>query len=267
MFKNIFVVLASLVLLFFYIRYMERKSLYIPFRQIDETPEGLGLEYVDLSITTPDRIVINAWFIPKEEPRATILFLHGNGGNLSHRLTKIAFFYELGVNVFIFDYRGYGKSKGIPSEKGLYTDAQACYDYVTKILKISPDKIILYGESLGGAVAIDLASRNRVKALILEGVFPSVVDMARRLLPFLPSFLLSSKFDSVSKIDKISVPKLFIHSCNDEIIPFDLGKKVFDRAVSPKEFFEIHGGHNDAFFNQIGILKKRIWDFLEQIKS
>lgn len=266
MFKNIFVVLASFILLFLYVRYMERKSLYIPFRHIDETPKSLGLEYVDLSITTPDRIVINAWFIPKEEPKGTILFIHGNGGNLSHRLAKIAFFYELGFNVFIFDYRGYGKSTGAPSEKGLYMDAQACYDYVIKILKTSSDKIILYGESLGGAVAIDLAGRNRVKALILEGVFPSVADMARRLLPFLPSFLLGSKFDSVSGIDKISVPKLFIHSRNDEIIPFDLGKKVFDRAAFPKEFFEIHGGHNDAFFNQIGILKKRIGDFLNDAK-
>jgi fermentation-respiration switch protein FrsA (DUF1100 family) len=143
-------------------------------------------------------------------------------------------------------------------------DAQACYDYVTKILKISPDKIIFYGESLGSAVAIDLAGRNTVKALILEGVFPSVGDMARRLLPFLPSFLLGSKFDSVSGIDKITVPKLFIHSRNDEVTPYDLGKKVFDRAVAPKEFFEIHGGHNDAFFNQIGILKKRIGDFLNE---
>ena len=257
---NLFV---FLVFVFFYVRLVEKKSLFIPFRSLAGTPKTQGLVYQDLSIETPDHQKINAWFIPYDNAKWTIFYLHGNGGNLSHRLPQIAFFHELELNVFIIDYRGYGASSGSPSEKGFYVDALAAYEYLTKALNVLPEHIIVFGESLGAAVAIDLAAKKEVKALILEGAFTSTAEIARRYYKIFPTFLLESRFDSLSKIHNITAPKLFIHSVNDEVVPFDLGKKLFQVAALPKDFFEIHGGHNDCFISDRDILKKRIRDFIK----
>ena len=265
MIKDIFIILAAVFFVFLYIRLLEKRSLYVPFRQIYGTPNTLGLAFDDLFINTPDHQTLNAWFIPQEHAKFTILYLHGNGGNLSHRLSQIALLHELSLNVFIIDYRGYGKSSGSPSENGLYADAQAAYDYLTQILKVPNERIILFGESLGSSVAVYLADKNKVKALILTGAFTSAADMARRLYVFFPTLFLSSKFDSLSKIGKIDAPKLFIHSRNDEIVPTELARKLFEAAAPYKEFFEIHGGHNDALVTDREILKKRIHDFIETV--
>lgn len=262
MIKNIFIVLATLAFLFLYLKYIERKALYIPFREITETPKSKGLDYRELSVKTPDQQVLNAWFIPSPAARGTLLFLHGNGGNLSHRLEKISLFHEVGLNVFIVDYRGYGKSSGRPSEAGLYRDAQAAYDHVVQKLNIPAAQIVVYGESLGAAVALNLAAHNKIAALILEGAFTNVRDMAHWVYPFLPTIFLSAKYDSLARIKDIRVPILFIHSRNDEIVPFALGQELFEAALPPKEFVVISGGHNDAFFNQTEIVRQHIKDFI-----
>ncbi|MEK6528456.1 MAG: alpha/beta fold hydrolase, partial [Nitrospirota bacterium] len=193
------IVLIIIIILFFFlaVRYLEKKNLYYPFRAIEATPEDIRLKYEDVYVTTEDGVRLFAWFIPSEEPRATLMFCHGNGGNISHRLDKIKIFNDLFLDVFIFDYRGYGMSKGKPSEQGLYLDAEAVYDYLLNNKKIPPQKLIVYGESLGGAVTVELAGRHKVGGIIIENTFTSVKDMAKRIFPFIPAFIYANKFDSL----------------------------------------------------------------------
>jgi len=256
---------VALVSLLIYFRYIEKRSLYFPMRGIETTPAVIGLSFEEISFKTSDEIILNGWFIPDKEAKDTVLFFHGNGGNISHRLEKIAILHNLGLNVFIFDYRGYGKSQGSPSEKGLYRDGEAAYGYLIKQCGIPPNNIILYGESLGGAVAIDLAKDNKVKALITEDLFSSIKEMVKIIYPFFPHFILQSRFDSISKIKDIEVPKLIIHSVDDEIIPFCLGEKLFQQAAPPKEFLKIRGGHNTAFIDSEEVYKSGIRSFLQSI--
>ena len=259
-----FLVLAVLLIVFF--QYAEQRSLYFPSKSITDTPKNEGMLYDGLSLLTSDAQKIQAWFIPKQGAKNVILFFHGNGGNLSHRLEKISFFHSLGFNVFIMDYRGYGKSSGSPSEQGLYKDAQSSYDYLITALKFKPEQIILFGESLGAAVATEMALKNKVGAVILESAFSSVSDMTKQILPLFPTLLLRSRFDSYSKINSIKVPKMFIHSHNDEIVPYALGRKLYEKAASPKLFVEISGGHNEAFFWHEEKIKKQMRTFFDAYK-
>ncbi len=257
--------IAVLILIVLYFRYFERKNLYFPLRTIEATPEALGLDYEEVTITAEDGIQISGWFIPSGTPRATLIFCHGNGGNISHRLEKIEMFNDLNLNVLIFDYRGYGMSKGSPSEKGLYLDTEAVYEYLVDEKKILPQKIIAYGESLGGAVAIDLAGKHEMRGIIIEGTFTSVRDMAKRLLPFIPTFIYASSYDSLGKIKNVKSPKLIFHSIDDEIIPFEMGEKLFHAAPEPKEFVKIRGGHNEAFIISRDVFVKEIDEFIGKI--
>lgn len=249
MIKPAYYVIIVAILFILYLRYIENKSIFFPMRTIELTPDYINLTFEDVYLKTPDNVKINSWFIPSNNAKYTILFCHGNAGNIAHRLDKIMIFHKMGIGVFIIDYRGYGKSEGKPSEKGIYLDSKAAYDYLLTKRNIRPENIILFGESLGAAAAIDLASKAKVGGLITEGAFSNAKDMARRIYPFLPSFVFKSKFDSIAKIKNIAAPKLFIHSKNDEIVPFDLAQKLYDAAGQPKQFVEIIGGHNSAFLD------------------
>ncbi len=177
-----------------------------------------------------------------------LLFFHGNAGNLTYRYDMIRILMAIPVKVFIIDYRGYGKSQGRPSEKGIYLDAQAAWDYLILKRSVSSEHIVLFGKSLGGAVAVDLATRVRPAGLIVQSSFTSVPDMARAILPFSPTFLIRTKMDSIRKIPKLGFPKLFIHSPADEIVPYRLGRRLFEAASEPKQFFEIPGApHNETY--------------------
>lgn len=263
MIKNFLSIVVIITCFFIYIRYIERRSIYFPMKKIETTPSVIGLSFEEVNFKTPDELLLNGWFIPCKDAKDTILFCHGNAGNISHRLEKIAIFYNMGLNIFIFDYRGYGKSQGSPSEKGLYEDVEAAYQYLISSSGVSPDNIIAYGESIGGAVVIDLASKQKVKALITEETFSSVKDMVRIIYPFLPYFILQSRFDSVSKIKEIKVPKLIIHSIDDDIVPFRLGEKLFHAASPPKEFLKLRGGHNTAFIDSEELFSAGISSFLD----
>ncbi|MBM3249598.1 MAG: alpha/beta hydrolase [Candidatus Omnitrophica bacterium] len=262
---QIFILLALIAGIIMYFRFIERRTLFFPAKEFDYTPAALKLEYEEVSFKTKDNVEINAWFVPARDAKFTVLFAHGNAGNISHRVEKIDFFHELGLNVLIFDYRGYGKSRGSPSEKGLYKDAQASYEYLLS-RGIKPDEIIGYGESIGGAVIIDLGSRNKLTALISDSTPSSAKDMVRIIYPFLPYWVFSVRMDSLSKVKAIHYPKLFIHSVNDEIVPFKLGKKLFESAPLPKEFLQIHGGHNSCFFESEDVLKEKVSAFLKGLK-
>jgi len=247
-----------------YLRYFERHSIFFPMKEMKCFPSDMGIEYEDIYFQAQDKAILNGWFVPCEGANYTLLFCHGNAGNLGHRLEKIRFFHDLGLNVFIFDYRGYGRSQGKPSEKGIYLDAQAAYEYLI-FRRIPAQRIISYGESIGGAVAIDLASRNNVGALIVGDTMTSSREMVEEFFVLIPYWIFSSRFDSIKKIKKIMVPKLLAHSINDEIVPYSLGRRLFEAAPAPKEFLKIRGGHNSCFFESKDIIQQKIADFLNRL--
>ena len=213
----------------------------------------------DVQLTAADGVRLHGWYCTPHigrggalellETRATLLFLHGNAGNISHRYEIVNDLVKLPVNVLIIDYRGYGKSEGRPSEQGLYADARAAWDYLTKTRGVPASQIVIFGESLGGAVAIDLASKTQACGLIVQSSFTSIADMAAELMPFVPPFMLRTKMDSLSKITSVSCPKLFIHSQADEIIPYRLGRRLFDAASAPKQFYEVKGATHNLMFD------------------
>jgi len=245
--KTFVFVVACLLGFVLMVRYVEKKSCFFPQKKMVANPAGNDIAVENVFFKTEDHLVLNGWFFSKPSARATLLFFHGNAGNISHRLEKVLLFHNLGLNVFIIDYRGYGESQGTPSEKGIYKDALAAFDYLTKRDDIDKTRIIGYGESLGGAVAVDLALHRPLADLIIDSSFPSAADLAKKYYPFIPAFLLATKMDSASKVRNITVPKLFIHSKDDEIVPFALAQKLFDAAAEPKEFLEIQGDHNSGF--------------------
>lgn len=255
--------LVFLVILLGYFRYYEKKCIYFPTKEISATPRDLGLEYEDIYFHTSDGIGLNAWFITRPDASLTILFLHGNAGNLSHRLEVLQILHPLQTNIFIVDWRGYGKSQGTPSEEGLYLDALASYDYLVKEKGIPADSIIVYGKSLGANIAVDLASRVKIKALISDSGFTSAYDMARHIFPFIPvKLFITVKFDALTKIKNIYCPKLIVHSPHDEMIPFWMAKKLFEAAAAPKELYQLGGSHNEMMFINRKEFIERLGKFL-----
>lgn len=249
-----------------YVRYLEHKSIFLPVRELAFTPADINLTFEDCWMTTEDNLKLHGWFVPNAKAKSTLMFFHGNAGNIGDRLEKVRLFQALGLNVFIFDYRGYGKSQGSPGEAGLYKDSAAAYKYLVQERHIRPSDIILYGASLGAVFAVDLAVKKEVGAFIIDSAFTCATDMAKVIYPFIPSFCVRIKLDSVSKVNNIRVPKLFIHSTEDEIVPFALGRKLFAAAAEPKIFCSIKGSHNDGFDQDREIFWKAIKDFLKDLK-
>lgn len=244
--KILFIIVILFICFLSYVRYLERHSIFYPSKNLENVPSDLGMLYEDIYFQTQDGVKLNAWFIAGDPGGKTVLFIHGNAGNIGDRMNKIGIFHALGVNVFIVDYRGYGKSEGEPSEQGVYLDMLATYDYLIDEKNIAAQDIVVYGVSLGGAFAVDLATKREVAALIVDASFSSGLDMARRMFPYVPSFLIKTQLNSAQKVKTLTMPKLFLHSRADEIVPFDLGKKLFDMAAQPKQLVELLGGHNDA---------------------
>ncbi|MDP1708177.1 MAG: alpha/beta hydrolase [Gammaproteobacteria bacterium] len=217
-------------------------------REYAATPQDAGLDYEEVQLDTGDGESLHAWFIPAPQSRGTVLLFHGNAGNISHRLEYLPMFHRLGYSSFIFDYRGYGKSSGSPSEQGTYRDAEAAWRYLTVTRKIEPRCIALLGESLGGAVAAWLAARQQPGALVLASVFTSVPDMGAEVYPFLPVRLLSRfNYNTRAYLKNVEAPVFIAHSREDDIIPYRHGRALFDAAREPKIFLEMRGGHNDSF--------------------
>ena len=228
---------------------IQRSMLYYPTSVLEMTPEDMNLAYEDIFLETSDGVKLHGWFVPGNTALATLLFLHGNAGNISHRVENIKRLNALGLNVFILDYRGYGRSEGSPHEKGLYLDAEAAFSYLLSRNDVAPNRIAVFGRSLGGAVAVDLCSRVNCQSLILESTFTSMADMSRAIFPFLPvGRFLPERYDSEKKIKSIRIPLLQFHGNRDEIIPFKLGQALFEHAPGPKEFVPIPGaGHNNTY--------------------
>jgi hypothetical protein len=223
-----------------------------PSRRLTADPGYVGLGFEEVWLHTDDDLRLNAWFIPAESSKA-VLFFHGNAGNISHRLDSIRLFHELGLNVLIFDYRGYGLSEGSPNEQGTYRDARAAWRWLVEDGGFEPSSIVLFGRSLGGAIAAWLAAHEQPGALIVESAFSSVPEMGRRLYPWLPVGWLS-RFDypTAQHVAQASCPVLVTHSRQDDIIPFQQGEAIYAAASEPKVFLELQGGHNDGFLVSTG---------------
>lgn len=267
--KIILMVILAVIGIVLTVRYVERHNLYFPMKEISVTPDVAGLSYEEVFFLTSDGKRLNGWFLPRDPAptagKGTVLFSHGNGGNISHRIEKLLLLHELGLDVFIFDYRGYGKSQGSPSEPGFYRDAEAAYRYLRDKRSVPDEDIVFYGESLGGVVALYLAERCRARAVITESAFTSVRDMAKIVYPFIPPFLISPAFDAEASIRRNRLPVLVIHSVNDEIVPFYLGEKLYRAAGEPKRFLKIHGSHNTAFLDSRDEFVEGIRSFLDSL--
>jgi fermentation-respiration switch protein FrsA (DUF1100 family) len=226
---------------------IDRPFLYHPEHEIEATPESVGLSYENVFFNTADGVRLNGWFVPGPDPSNVMIWFHGNGGNIGHRVKKLRLIRdELGLTVFVFDYRQYGRSGGSVTEEGTYRDAQAALVYLKSRTDLLASRIIYFGESLGSAVAVDLAIKAPPRALILESPLTSIHDMARVDLPYLPvGFLIEDKYDSLSKIPKIHVPLLILHGDRDEVVPFDQGRRLFEAANPPKVFYTIPGAHHN----------------------
>ncbi len=246
------IVVIALVLFAGLLVACERQLVYHPssYPQGYWEPQTMGVVVEDVDFLAGDGVKLHGWYVHSPDAKATLLWFHGNAGNITHRLENIKMLQALKLNIFIFDYRGYGKSGGQPDEKGIYLDSQAAYDFVTKEKNIAPEKLILFGRSLGGVFAVDVAVNNPAAGLILESVFTTAKDMAKEMFPILPiGWAISSKLDNVNRVPNLKLPKLMLHGDRDNIVPYELGRAVFSAAAEPKEFYEIKGaGHNDTIY-------------------
>jgi len=239
--------------------FMQPTFLYGPVREVPYTPDELGLDFENVVFKTSDGLRLSGWYVPAAGSRFTVLFCHGNGGNMMHCLDSINIFYNLGLSCFIFDYRGYGSSQGKPTEEGTYLDVQAAYKWLTEHKKVPPENIILFGRSLGGSIAARLATTEQTAALIIESSFTSYVDIGREFYPYMPvRWFARFSYRAIDYIRLVHCPVMIIHSRNDEVVPFEFGLELYQAANEPKEFTEIFGSHNDGFLVS-GEIYKRAW--------
>lgn len=227
----------------------QERLVYFPTSIHVGTPAAVGLPYRDVSIEVAEGVRLHGWYVPREQATYTVLFLHGNGGNVSHRLHTLRLLHELELATLIIDYRGYGHSEGTPTESGTYADARAAWDWLTAQPRADPARVIVFGRSLGGAVAAWLASRVEPAGLIVESTFTSVPDMAAVHYPWFPARWLSRlRYNSAARIAEVDCPVLVVHSPDDTIVPIAHGRRLFELAPGPKRFLEISGDHNEGYF-------------------
>ena len=267
MILNILILLAAgyfvlCLLLFFF----QSRLIYFPQigREDFVTPQQAGMDYQEVTINAAGE-KLNGWFVPALQARGVVLFFHGNAGSISHRLDYLRMFRELGFSILIFDYRGYGKSSGEPSEASTYQDAEAAWNYLVETQRVAPSFIVLYGESLGGAVAAWLAARVKPRALIITSTFTSLPDLGAKLYPLFPVRLLT-RYDYNAKkyLQAATCPVLIVHSREDEIVPFEHGEQLYAAAHEPKQLLEIHGGHNTSLILSHDLWMKGVGAFLDR---
>jgi fermentation-respiration switch protein FrsA (DUF1100 family) len=244
------------------------KMIFFPSRGLEATPAEWGLPFEEVALQTEDAVRLHGWYLPHPTATRTLLFFHGNGGNISHRGESLEIFHRLGLNVLIIDYRGYGLSAGTPDEAGLYRDAMAAWRYLTVQRGVAPRQILLFGRSLGGAVATQLASQVTPGALILESTFSSAADMGAQLFPWLSKVIwLRYRFDSVAAIRQLQSPLLLAHSADDEIIPLQLGQRLYVAAPAPKRFLALRGDHNSGFLQSQPAYESGLGEFIGALEA
>lgn len=282
-----FTLLSSLFTIFVPMLF-ENRLIYFPTRYPDgfwdldriAIPDGeVGPSVEDVWFEAEDGVRLHGWHLRPVRPgddgsapipvptRGVLLWFHGNAGNLSHRYPVLAEMVRYPTEVFIFDYRGYGRSEGSPDEPGLYRDARAAWRHLTERRGVDPARVVLLGKSLGGAPAVQLATEVPCAGLIVQSSFTNARDMGKSMMPFPPAWLfLRTKFDSAEKVARVRAPKLFMHSRADEVVPFRLGRRLFEAAAEPKEFWEIpEAAHNDTFHAAGEKVHGKIREFLFRV--
>lgn len=235
-------------------------------RDLVATPGDVRLSYRDLSIKTSDGEALHAWWIPHPKPRATLLFSHGNAGNISYRLDSLRRFHDLGLSVLIYDYRGYGQSTGRPDEAGIYLDGEAALRWLADEGRVRSENIVLFGRSMGGAVASRLAVNNEVAGLIVESSFTSVPDLAQELYWWIPArWLVHIRLPTQQFLSESNQPTLVVHSQNDEIVPFRHGWTLYQTAPQPKRFLQLRGSHNGGFLDSGDVYVAGLDSFLAEV--
>jgi hypothetical protein len=244
----------------------QESFVFFPDPRVTAEPDAAGMPFERVTLRTADGERISAWWIPADGVRGAVVLAHGNAGNISHRLDKAALFRSLRLSALLFDYRGYGESSGEPSEAGTYLDMAAAVEHATVTRAIPPDRLVYYGESLGGAVAVDAALRARPAGLVLESTFTSIPAMARVHYPWLPAGpLLKIRYDSLKKLGRVGCPVLILHSPDDEIVPYAMGKTLFEAAAAPKAFADLEGGHNDGGACSSPGAREKLEKFLDEV--
>lgn len=259
-------VLAS-ALLWIGLRFFERSMVFIPSRAMIAHPGTVGLAYEPLFLTASDGARLRAWWIPGPAADSPVMLcLHGNGGNLSHRTDKMRLFHDAGAAQLWLDWRGYGESSGRPDEAGLYRDALAGWAWLNAVRAVPPGRLILYGESLGAAPAVELASRVPAAGLIVDSAFTSLVDMGKLVLPWFPPSLIKLRFDNLSRLPRVTIPTLFLHSPHDDIIPYAMAQRnLAASGAAKKRLVDLSGSHNEGFLQTGPAYPKAIKDFLESL--
>lgn len=227
------------------------RLIFFPDPVLHQTPASAGLAFDDVFFTTEDNVRLHGWFVRHPGAVATLIWFHGNAGNISHRVENIKMLHErLPINIFIFDYRGYGQSGGKVSEAGTYKDGVAAINFLQNKYVVSGKEMIIFGRSLGAAIAAEMATRFDCMAVILESPFASIQEMARAIVPFLPlGALTTTRYATIEKVRAIKAPLLVLHGDRDEVVPFAQGEQVFAAAPAPKTFYTIRGaGHNDTYW-------------------
>jgi len=246
----------------------QRNTVFLPDKHPDGVldPGGQGLDAQDVWFRAPGGPDLHGWWVSHPEASGTILYCHGSSGSVAHRVGIFRELQDLGLSVLAFDYRGYGRSAGVPSEAGLFADARAAYDHLVGPLGASPAELLLFGHSLGGAVAIDAALDRPVAGLVIESSFTNLKDMARALYPQAPLHLITrNEFRSIEKVAALGMPKLFIHGTADGTVPFEVGRRLFEAAAAPKDFFVVErAGHNDVHLHGGTAYYQRIASFVER---
>ncbi len=229
---------------------LREQSLVYP-RAKEHDPLAFGVTRTPLTLLTNDGLRLSAWAMPdtvQSGSQVWVLFFHGNGGNVSTPMRFYSLLIERGVRILAVDYRGYGQSEGEPTEAGLSLDADAAYEFLVRQLHVPPGNVVIYGQSLGAAVAIDLSTYAKASGLIVEGAFTSLTDRAQELYPLFPvGLLMKNRYESILKIPRVNVPKLFIHATDDDVVPIAHGRRLFEAAQEPKQFLEVSGGHFGAY--------------------
>ncbi|MCA1961361.1 MAG: alpha/beta hydrolase [Desulfomonile sp.] len=244
-------------------------QIFFPDPNLGYSPADFGLEFEDVWLETTDRVRLHGWHFPAGKTRPLLLFCHGNAGNISHRLDNIQRLLEKGIGVFIFDYRGYGRSEGRITERGFYLDADAAYEYARARASADRIKLVIFGRSLGGIAAVYLASKGTCDGVILESTFTNVKAMAREHFLFpVPGIGLEKRLDALGRIRKVKAPILFFHGDRDDIVPIRIGRELFDAAPPAKEFVTLVGaGHNDTYLLGGEAYFDRFARFIEELPS
>ena len=244
----------------------QNRLLYVPESAIKTTPAAVGMPYEEVALVASDGVRLTGWYMPLAGARGTVLFCHGNAGNISYLLDVAAGAHKLGLGVLLFDYRGYGQSDGVPSEEGTYRDAAAAWDYLVAEAGVPPERIVVIGRSLGGPIAAWLAREKQPAALFLEETFTSIPELGRELYPIFPVGLLARyEYPTLEYLKQVQCPVLVSHSRGDMFIVFAHGQRLYEATSQPKAFTELRGGHSSAFSEDAATYEAGVEAFLTEV--